>query len=367
MKLLERQDPAAEWAFRRAIESGGRQAPALQGLGLALYNQCRFAEAEALFREAEPIEEVPALARYHAGLCRLVQGDTAAGWPLWEQRLAVQNFGHIQLPLPRWTGESLAGKRLLVLAEQGYGDVIQFSRFLPKVAAESGAALTFVSTPPLERLYEPMAKAHGFRLVASQIVPGEYDAFAAVCSLASIYQSPLDALPGTQGYLTWDKNLAADWRAKLPGGRLKVGLCWAGRPSHPQDAARSIPQKLIAGLAKADVALVGLQWPGKDAVPPPAPFLAADWGPEMGDFANTAAQMGALDLIVTVDTAMAHLAGALGKHTWVLLPYAPDWRWQAGRSDSPWYDSVRLFRQPKPGGWQMVIEEVVAALRTAAP
>ncbi len=368
LAFLERQDAvAAERAFKAALSLEENRAAVLQGLGKALYDQLRFAEAEAVFREAEAIESVPALGRYHVGLCRLVQGDFAAGWPLWEARLNIPVFRHPELPLPRWRGARLAGRSLLVLAEQGYGDMIQFLRFLPRVVAESGAAVTFGCRAPLLRLLSAFAAAHGFQVVSGQINANDYDCYASICSLAGLFRVGAANLPGENPYLGCDPDALDRWRARLPKGRLRVGLCWAGRPEHPQDAARSIPPRLFAPVAEVPgIALVGLQRPETEAGEQPfansAPgFLAADWGAEIGDFADTAAMISALDMVITVDTALAHLAGALGRPAWVLLPFAPDWRWLLDRDDSPWYPSLRLFRQERPGDWAGVLARVAEA------
>ncbi len=366
---LERQDAvAAERAFRAALSVNENRAPVLQGLGKSLYDQRRFAEAEAVFREAEAIDPVPALARYHVGMCRLVQGDFAGGWPLWEERLRVPVFRHPELPLPRWQGEPLVGKRLLVLAEQGYGDAIQFLRFLPRVVEESGGAVTFGCSEPLQRLLSALAAHHDFQLASGQVYPTDFDCYASVCSLAGLFRIGPADLPGEIPYLGCDPDSIDLWRARLPAGRLRIGLCWAGRPGHPQDNARSIPPGMFASLAEIPgIALVGLQRSMAEAktesFPDKSPgFLAADWSAEIGDFADTAAMITALDLVITVDTAIAHLAGALGRPAWVLLPFAPDWRWLLDRDDSPWYPSLRLFRQNRPADWPSVIERVVIVL-----
>ena len=363
--LARQEGAAAELAFRAALTAGADRAQCLQGLGKALYDQHRFDEAEAAFGEAEGCDPVPALGRYHRGLCRLVRGDFAAGWPLWEARLEVPAFGHLRVPIPRWRGEPLRGRRLLVLAEQGYGDVIQFARFLPALVRATGAHVTFGCGDPLQRLLAPFARCGGFAMAAGRIHPGDHHAHTYICSLARTIEGRPADLPGPVPYLEPDPSLTLSWLARLPEARLRVGLCWAGRPGHPQDAARSLDPALLTALAALpDVALIGLT---RGAAPPAAGLLRADWGPEIGDFADSAAMIAALDLVITVDTAIAHLAGALGRPAWVLLPYAPDWRWQLARDDSPWYPSLRLFRQARPGDWPAVVSQVAAALRDRRP
>jgi len=355
--LLERQQPAeAETAFRDLLDSQPNCAAAYEGLGRALYDQLRFAEARTVFDHAAAVEDLPALARYHKGLCHLVQGDFAAGWPLWEHRIDVPAFKIARPALPHWTGDPLDGRKLLVLTEQGFGDTIQFLRFLPRVAREKDGEVAFGAPDPLVRLLEPFCHHHGIELVTGKAHPADYDLYAPVCSLAGLLHVGLDDLPGEVPYLTADPALTRRWRERLPEARLHVGLCWAGRPSHPQDKARSCPLAALSALGgHHDIAWVGLVRRTGDSVAEAPDVLADDWGAEIGDFADTAAMIAALDLVVTVDTAVAHLAGALGRPAIVMLAHAPDWRWLTERDDSPWYPSMRLVRQGSPGDWDDVI------------
>jgi tetratricopeptide (TPR) repeat protein len=169
---------AAEAAFRAVLGQQPRSTQALHGLGKALHDQRRLSEAEAVFRQAEVLGAAPALARYHAGLLRLLQSDSAAGWPGWEERLNVPSFGHPRVDLPRWRGEIVAGRRLLVLAEQGFGDIIQFARFLPWVVRQSRARVTFGVPRALLALLQPFGAAHGFEVVTGRVDPARFDLLA---------------------------------------------------------------------------------------------------------------------------------------------------------------------------------------------
>jgi hypothetical protein len=288
------------------------------------------------------------------GLLRLLQDDLASGWPLWENRLEVPSFGHPKVALPRWRGESAAGRRLLVLAEQGFGDILQFARFLPWVARQSRAAVTFGVPRALFRLLQPFGAAHGSDVVTGRVEPEKFELLAWVCSLAGLPGAAAAEPP----YLAAAAEATAAWRRRRPARRLCVGLCWEGKPDHPQDASRSLdPAMLLPLAAMPGVVLIGMKRPPVQRQPPDR-LLEMDWGPDVGDFADSAAMLVALDLLVTVDTALAHLAGALGVPALVLLPWVPDWRWGLEGEASGWYPSLRLFRQASLGDWAGVVEAV---------
>jgi len=360
--VLQSGDAAeAERLFRAVIAHSPRHAPAYQGLGKALYDQLRIDEAESVFAQAIALDDVPALAHYHQGMCRLLLGDYDRGWKGWEKRLDVPVFGHPRPGLPRWAGSAMPGSRLLVLAEQGYGDTIQFSRFLPRSVEAHGGSVTFLCPKPLLTLY-PAELGQGRITIVDSVRAERFDAFVSIGSLASIQSVRVVDLPVALPALNVDPRKVVRWRQERPAARIAVGLCWAGRPTHPQDRARSVPPEALLALRKQDeIALVGLQRPPSGRAPPAA-LLDADWGGYISDFSDLAAMIVALDAVVTVDTAIAHLAGSLGRPTHVLLPYAPDWRWMLGRNDSPWYPAVRLFRQPRPGDWRSVTAAIATAL-----
>ena len=358
LAVLSRGDAVvAEEAFREILSQNPADPAALHGLGKALHDQARLDEAEAIFCEAERLGADAPRARYHLGLLRLLRADYDAGWKGWEERAAVLNFP--SLPLPLWDGAPMPRQRLLVLGEQGFGDVIQFARFLPEAAQRSGAIVTFGCAPPLLPLLATFSAAHGIRAISGQVSPGDFDAYVWLASLPHLLAAKR---LGTAAYLSADTKLSSLWRRRRPRRVRCIGLCWEGRASHPQDAQRSMPPALLQPLyALPEVNLVGLQLPPVQRPAPPH-SLDMDWGPDISDFAVAAAMLSALDMLITVDTAMAHLAGALGVPALVLLPHVPDWRWGVSGEASAWYGSLRLLRQHRPGDWSAPIATAAAAI-----
>lgn len=358
LAALRANDPAAaEGFFRLVLRQRPDDPDALHGLGKALHDQARLNEAIAVFEQAATQGADAPRARYHLGLLRLLRGDYKAGWQGWEARPSVLNFP--KLPIPRWNGDPMPGRRLLLLGEQGYGDVIQFGRFLPDAAQRSGAEVTFGCAPPLLPLLGSFCAKHGIKALTGQVHPTAFDAYAWVGSLPYL----LGATSGNAtAYLSADPERVAAWRRRRPRQALCVGLCWEGRASHPQDAQRSIAPEVLRPLFDlSDITLIGLQAPPIKR-PAPAQSLGMDWGPEIMDFGTAAAMLSALDLLVTVDTATAHLAGALGLPALVLLPHVPDWRWGLSAETSNWYGSLRLLRQQNPGDWSAPVAAATAAL-----
>jgi hypothetical protein len=289
----------------------------------------------------------------------MLRGDYRRGWAEMEWRRA-KSFAPRRVAAPEWPGGPLAGRSLLVHAEQGLGDTVQFLRFVPHLAGR-GAVVHLAVHQPLLRL------AEGFPGVAS------------VCFLNGPLPDtdlslPLLSLPRLLGvdptnipawpYLAAAPELRAAWRERLPPGRPRIGVVWAGNPGHANDANRSLPLEALAPLLALPARFCAV---ARD-LPDPA---ALERFPELcwpacavADLSDSAALLAEMDLVITVDTLAAHLAGALGRPTWLLLPFVPDWRWLVGRDDTPWYASVRLFRQTRAGDWAEVVARVVAALQT---
>jgi Glycosyltransferase family 9 (heptosyltransferase) len=271
----------------------------------------------------------------------------------WHNRHDRFRRDFIDLPGPVWTGDDPAGRTVLVHAEQGFGDTIQFARYLPQLVAW-GARVVLACD---ERLVPWLGTLTGVRAVPLETLPPPYDCWIDQMSLPRAFQTRLDTIPTPGGYLAADPVRSARCRPALPEGR-KVGIAWAGNPLHSNDRRRSLPPEAAARLCKtAGVTFVNLQTRAH-AQEGQVPHHSQN----PADFAETAALVANLDLVVTVDTAIAHVAGALGVPCWVMLPFAPDWRWGAERADSPWYASIRLFRQPAPGAWDSVLAEVAGAL-----
>ncbi len=286
-------------------------------------------------------------------MARLLDGDYAAGWPdhEWRRRDAQFAGDFPALDGPEWDGGEIAGRTILVWAEQGLGDAIQFARYLPLLVAR-GARVVLACAAPLRRLLA----LPGVTVVAQDAALPPHDCWVLQMSLPLRFGTTVATIPAPGGYLS---AAATDGQ-----GGFRVGLAWAGNPAHRNDARRSLPTAALAPLAgMKGVGWTNLQPGGKGTelaimhrLPPPQAGLT--------DLADTAACIAGLDLVVSADTAVAHLAGALGKKVWIMLPHAPDWRWMLGRADSPWYARARLFRQERPGDWDGVVARVAEGLRS---
>jgi tetratricopeptide (TPR) repeat protein len=310
-------------------------------LAVSLHHARQFAEAEAAYEQALALGDDP-VDRTNLGMLRLGAGDYARGWPLHEFRRRQPDFPGLTLPFPEWRGEDLGGKTLLIWPEHGFGDQIQFARYA-RLAKERGARVLLASPPELADLFSTLG-VEVFRLTGELEMPRP-DVWAPVMSLPGLFGTRLETVPPAP-YLSAPEDRRAKWRGAVPPGR--VGVVWKGSAGNPNDANRSLPAlAAFAPLLEAGAKIIDLQDPH-------------------GDFADTAAILEQLDLVVTVDTAMAHLAGAIGAPCWVLLPWSRcDWRWGRAGDTTPWYPSLRLFRQPAFGDWDSVMAEVVRAWRAA--
>lgn len=379
--LIEQKRPAeAEAACRRAIALRADYADAYSNLGNLLQIQKRPEEAEAAYRRAVAAEPGNADARWNLSLLLLRRGRLAEGWKEFESRYSpAKNERRMSPPPthpggpplpPQWEGEPLTNASLLIWPEQGLGDEIQFVRYLPLLKARGLRQLTLACKPPLQALFAAQGLAD--RVISTADwrpeMAAEFDYWSYPLSLPLHFGSTLENLPATIPYLKADPDRIARWAKRLPQAALRVGLVWKGSATHKNDANRSLPSlAMLAPLwSIPGIAFVSLQkGAGEDeANAPPANQPLTHLGSEMADFADAAAILDQLDLLICVDTAAAHLAGALGKPCWLLLPdYKTDWRWLEGRADSPWYPKVmRLFRQATDGDWNDVVARVIAAL-----
>ena len=354
--------------FRRALESDPGNPDTWFGLGNTLKESGRVPEAIAAFREALARKPDHVDVQVNLSLLLLLTGQFGDGWDLYEQR-----FHRPKNPVrprrfaqPLWQGDSLAGQRLLVWGEQGAGDKIMAARLLPEVAAEA-AALVVETDARLLRLLAANFPAYTWVTEATPADPATATATrqAPLLSLARFRRRSLAAFGDGRPYLTADAAQTAAWKERLAGlaGR-RVGLVWAGSPTHQNDARRSLPLERFAPLfAQPGVSFVSLQV-GPDAAQAAASGLPlADFSADLGDYADSAALIANLDLVIAVDTSVAHLAAALGVPTWILVPFHPDWRWLDSAPDStPWYAAARLFRQPAYGDWESVVARVRRAL-----
>ena len=369
---MERVDEAII-LFRKAIDSKPTFGEAHLNLGLAYRSQMRLAEAIPAVREG--VRLCPDLAEAHAGLGELLllDGQLEEGFREydWRSRMAEFPSPRRDFTSPRWDGVFRPGLTLLVHDEQGVGDTMQFVRFA-QIAQARGARVIVECNTQLTRLLTGMPGVHQVIGRTSPIPP--HDAHVPLLSLPQELGVSLAGIPANVPYLRAEPELAAHWGARLsrlPAFQtgLRVGLVWAGSPEHRNDRNRSLALERLAPLAAApNVSFVSLQKGAGagQAAHPPAGMALIDLGPEIGNFADTAAILQHLDLVVTVDTSVAHLAGALGRPVWVLLPFFPDWRWLRGTDVSPWYPTMRLFRQERPRDWDPVIARVAGALRAAS-
>ncbi len=330
---------------------------AWQGLGKALYDQHRAEEAVAAFTQAAGLSADPARALYHRGMAYLLMGDFARGWRDYEHRLTIPAFGHRVFAQPRWDGTPLAGRRLLVICEQGYGDVFQFARFLPVLRDRHGP---FAFECPMELRDILAPTLDGLDIVplrGRQAPDTRFDCYASLLSLPFLLKIEPADIPAAPAHLA-----IPPAPGRPPG--FRAGVVWAGKTSHPQDSHRSMDPEFLGPLTSLPgVQFVSLQ--KETGSRPPLPGLCP-FPPEpetpLASFMDTARHIQTLDLVVAVDTAVAHLAAAMGKPTWLLLSAAGEWRWLRERSDSPWYPTMRIFRQTRLGDWPSAIAPARAAL-----
>jgi hypothetical protein len=359
--------------LQKAVAIKPAFADAYANLSVALLRNNQPARAAEVARQSLALQD-NAIAHFNLGFALLLLGDLREGWReyLWRWRSAELNAANPH-PQPQWDGSALAGRTLLAHCEQGMGDTIQFARYIPLIAAKERQSqqpgkIVFQVQPSLKRLLA------NFPGAAAVIARGEpvpaCDVQCPLMTIPMLMETTLQSIPADVPYIHADPAGVRHWQNRVGSaapGKLKVGLCWAGRPTHPDDHHRSIPLAQFSSLAN----LHGVQWFSLQKGPQAASvndagFPLADWSIDLADFADSAALIANLDLVLTVDTSLAHLAGAMGKPTWVLLPYAPDWRWLLDRADSPWYPTVRLFRQSAIGDWQAPFAAVAKALSALA-
>jgi tetratricopeptide (TPR) repeat protein len=358
------QTEAARRSYLEALRLRPNYAEAHCGLGMVCREAGEFDRAISEFDAAISIDSELAEAHVNRGMLLLSRGDFAAGWSELEWRWRVS--GALQpAPGPAWNGAPLAGRTIMLYPEQGLGDALQFIRYAPLVNERGGRVIVAC----VKRLIPILSTCRG----VEEFYPADgpfppYDVHAPLVSLPRVFQTDEHSIPALVPYLSARGELIEHWRGQLPEDSFCVGINWQGNPAYGGDYWRSMPLGEFAPLAEVEgVRLFSLQKGAGVEQLANAPFEVEDLGSrlDLGDaaFCDTAAVIGQLDLVITSDTAVAHLAGALGAPVWVALPFAPDWRWLLDREDSPWYPTMRLFRQSLGGGWKAVFERMAGELR----
>lgn len=366
--LLEQDEVGgAEAAFRRAIELDPGLAAAYSGLGYLLTNARRFPEAIAACEHAVALRPDFADAHWNQGFAYLLAGDFEHGWEKYEWRKRHPRYAaaYRSFDAPTWEGEDIAGRTLLIHAEQGLGDSIQFIRYAEPLAAR-GARVIVACDRALIALFKRVRGVTDAVDKNGAMPP--FDLWVDQMSLPRVTRTRLESIPTPGPYLSADPARVAAWKSELPDG-LKIGLVWAGNPEHSNDRRRSMPVEAVRPLvAVRGPTFVSLQVGVRSReVERLAPASILDVTPRLTSFMETAAVVDSLDLVIAVDTAVTHLAGAMGKPAWTLIPFDPDWRWVVARpDDTPWYPSMRLFRQPRTGDWADVVARVTAAVTALA-
>ncbi len=375
---LEGRQEEAIAVFERAEALGNRAAASNRGNSLLDLGRLD----EALWAHEAAVEREPsnAGARYNLALTQLRLGLWGRGWVNYGARWGFREVHRRprRFKQPRWRGEMLHGERVLLHAEQGLGDTIQFCRYAALVAARGGVPILQVQ-PAVERLMHSLSAQSPAvaraRLAETTVLgadPAEFDLECPLLSLPAVFRTTVNTVPWEGAYLSADPELAADKLAQFPsrGGGVRIGIAWAGNPSYKADHARSMRLQTLMPLLRGAGHELGVTWislqKGEAAgqlAGLPADVFIWDGSSRDRDLAETASLVAGLDLVITTDTCIAHLAGAMAKPVWILLPYLADWRWMQEIETAPWYPSARLFRQSAPGDWPGVLERVSDALR----
>jgi Flp pilus assembly protein TadD len=356
----------ADREARHAVKIDPNLSFAHGNLGNALIGSGDYHGALASFEKAIELDSKNAIAHDGLGATLLMMGDLQRGWKEREWRWQKPDFETHRFPgKPYWDGSDLTGKAILLMVEQGYGDVFQFARYAP-LLQERGARVLLEVVPDIHALMSTLAGVNQLVIAGLQ-----QPAFDLVCPLLSVplwYGTTMETIPAKVPYLSADPRLVEAWQRKYfrNDPNLKIGIAWAGRPTHANNHNRSMTLAALAPLADIPgVTFYSIQKgdASKQLATPPPGMKIIDLSTALTDFNQTAAVIAGLDLVIAVDTGVVHLAGALGKPVWVLVPFVPDWRWLLDREDTPWYPTMRLFRQKNIGDWAGVMQRVADSLR----
>ena len=364
----------AERAMREALRREPREPGLIANLSGVLKELGRVAEAESCLRDALRIKPDDPVLQYNLGLLLLLTGNFAEGWAGYDARARAGAVLFPPFQQARWTGEALAGRTLLVHAEQGLGATIQFCRYLPALGRQIGGSgqVLFEVPPSLMRLMGSLKGAPP--LIAAGGTRPQFDLVCALQSLPRFVAASPDALGAMVPYLAAEPERVTYWRERLghriPGTKPRIGIAWSGNPEHPNDRNRSIALSEWEGLLtrqEYEFHAIQTQIQPADRARLDTKAQVTDHSLHLTDFTDTAALLSQMDLLITVDTAVAHLAGALGKPVWLILPEFPDWRWMLKRTDSPWYPTMRLYRQQVRGQWPEVFARITSDLEGVSP
>ena len=349
---------------RRAVEILPNAA-SWNALGTCLLDLARWDEAEAALDATLQSDPNNATAHFYHAIHRLLHGRYPEGWSEYQWRWAVPGHPRAIVPRPEWTGDPIDGKTIVLIAEQGHGDIFQFVRYA-KLVKDRGATVILSGPPHLRELLVGCPGVDHY--VGTDDKPPEFDLYAHLLTLPKILGTTVETVPASIPYLTAEPRRQEEWRPRIERlAGLKVGVFWQGNPDYRNDWKRSVPAGKIAALARIPgVSIVKLQKgpAGKD----PEAVALIDLGSQydLGNWLDTAAILSQLDLVISVDSGPVHLAGALGVPVWLALPASPDFRWILGRDDSPWYPSFRLYRQAKAGDWDAVFMKIADDLAAKA-
>lgn len=365
-RLHDRRYEEAEALLRPYLASGSGPLLLWRQLAAAIRPQGKIDETRRI--QEMLVSHMPGdyALRFDLAETLLLSGDFDRGWREYRYRYSLPHTERIERKIqwPRWGGQEIPGQTLLIHDEQGFGDTFQFMRFVPWARERSRASVVLeVNGEAL-----PLARRMGGfdEIVARSSLPPAFDCHCEMMSLPMAMGLKLNDLPGTMPYLSADPQRLVTWRERLQGlPRPLVALVWAGRPTHPNDANRSMRLAQFALLAEAPATFLAVQKGSAEAEADttPAGMNVVSLAKEIGDFEDTAAILTVADLLISVDSSPVHLAGALGRPAWVMLPFIPDWRWLMSRHDTPWYSSMRLFRQVRRGDWGDVIQAVAYKLK----
>ncbi|MBT9614039.1 MAG: tetratricopeptide repeat protein [Burkholderiales bacterium] len=364
--MQERRYADAVAYFQAGLAIAPNDVELLSNLGVMLQKCQRMTEAESAFRQAIAHQPDHINAHFNLALILLLKGEFEEGWREYEWRLRIKQRQLMAFNQPQWEGAPLAGKTILLRAEQGFGDTFQFVRYAPLIRA-LGGKVVMACQPGLKRL---LLRTPGIDMIAERPVSGAplvaFDTHLPLLSLPRVFNTRSETIPCEFPYIHPEPCLVQRWAARLGGDpRLRVGIVWAGRPTHEDDKNRSCAlHHFLDLLALPDIGFYSLQKGEavRDLQDLEFSERVVDLDPEIDDFADTAAAIANLDVVICVDTAVAHLAGAMNKPVWVILPYAPDFRWLEAGDASPWYASMRLFRQANAGDWESVFTRLKSSL-----